>query len=496
MPSSIQASSLKTYLNQMPKPHQVMGLIDSSESHGKFAIDTASNWLPKMLYTVRTPAEAVEVSFLEFVESGFFYYAPKNIGEKVASAPWFQKLASNVPKEVFSQKLLTKSLDELRKHHPEMVKHVVPLKAALILAGIGAAGVAGEYALSFAKNLLTLKAFNKSRFSDIANLTDDKRDMQDPHLRSEIEAQNRKVKQKAYQRLKLAAALGLGIVAGAAGLARFGYRLPGVAKGLEHLVQKFDFKFQNGRFDLSKAQLRAIIALGGIGYLDACRDDLELKETASRLAVVMPYLAYGSEWLQARLVKPMGKLFPVLLNKTLDGKLNYELGYDELLKDSLLRARKALGKSGADMTETTLQQKAKTLMDPLIRSKNALFLISFLIGTFGVGLINTLTAQHFTKLRHQRNVAEKAARQRNQAFASPSARSVPNSLGYSATAGSFAAIGNPFLSDRSALRSSSPALFATLASGIKLPSAPSNRAPNFDFKAYPAGSAPRQPSGF
>lgn len=405
------ASSLKPFLSQMPWHQRLLGKIGSSESHGMFAIDTASNWAPKML-TTRSVAEAVEGSFLEFMESGFFYYLPHNAAQKIA--PWFQRAARHLPKEIFTEKLLTKSVEEIRQSHPHLLRQVLPVKAAIILTAVIAAGVAGEYALSFAKNLLTLEAFNKSRFSDIANLTDDHRDRNDPQLKAEIEAQNRQVREKAYKRFKQIGLVAAGLIAGSIALARFGHRLPGSGILLEKLVKALDFKFDNGNFVLERNQTRSLIALGVLGYLDAARDKLELKETATRLLVVAPFLMFGKEFLGKLLLKPISRYYPQLLEKAANGKLNHELGIKELAEQSTVKARELLEKAGGKVTEEAVQQKAKTIFEPLLRGKNAMFLWPFLVGTIAVGIINTKIAQHFTRLRNEREQARRVQRQHQQ----------------------------------------------------------------------------------
>ncbi|MCA9790013.1 MAG: hypothetical protein KC462_09575, partial [Cyanobacteria bacterium HKST-UBA05] len=56
---------------------------------------------------------------------------------------------------------------------PKLAQRVAPVKMAVILSSLAGA-FAGEYALSFIKNLLTEKVFHVTDFSNIASLNKNK----------------------------------------------------------------------------------------------------------------------------------------------------------------------------------------------------------------------------------------------------------------------------------------------------------------------------------
>ena len=51
-------------------------------SSTRFIQDTATNWAPKAIFA-RSKADFAEMSFLEFLESGIFYFASPILGEKL-----------------------------------------------------------------------------------------------------------------------------------------------------------------------------------------------------------------------------------------------------------------------------------------------------------------------------------------------------------------------------------------------------------------------------
>ena len=51
-------------------------------SSTRFIQDTVTNWAPKAIFA-RSKADFAEMSFLEFLESGIFYFASPILGEKL-----------------------------------------------------------------------------------------------------------------------------------------------------------------------------------------------------------------------------------------------------------------------------------------------------------------------------------------------------------------------------------------------------------------------------
>ncbi len=334
-----------------------------------FLQDTLAVWLPKMT-AVRSAAEAVESTFLEFVESALFYFSAPILGQHVFSKLIHKVLPDNDKKsghhvarqdiaETHARLSKRVNLDKLGKEFTrathatnKQVRKVVGLKAGTIVATMSAMVL--EYTLSFAKNLITLKFFNTGDFTDVANLTDNKGKHGADHP----------TYLKAKKRVKQGAVAAAGILAASFGLAVGATRNKTLFNISRKLVQHFDFTFNQafkrigqpigkklkglfGKskgiktphyklsaknsggdpksvrpvFGLGKYQKYAIITLGGIGYLDASRDSLEVKENLFRVwGVIMPYLMFGKDFLtetfrkiahgERRLPKVLGFLQP------------------------------------------------------------------------------------------------------------------------------------------------------------------------------------------
>src|SRR5574344_257026 len=139
-------------------------------SSTRFIQNTVTNWIPKAIFA-RSLADLGDLSFLEFFESGLFFFAPPLLGQYVARKGIFSKfLPKNQRKELDLH--LTRSATDILKDSKLLksgaTKRLIPTKAAIVLSC--ACIPAAEYALSFAKNLFTLKVFKKSNFNNIANL--------------------------------------------------------------------------------------------------------------------------------------------------------------------------------------------------------------------------------------------------------------------------------------------------------------------------------------
>ncbi len=314
-------------------------------SSTRFIQDTATNWAPKALFA-RSTADFSEMSFLEFIESGIFYFASPILGEKLFRNKLFNGekfVPKNIKANVNEQ--IPKTVEEITKNKTiteEIKKRAISKKAGIVLA-CTAIPVA-EYTLSFAKNLFTLKTFNKSNFNNIANL--DKKGREKENIAQQI-----RVEQSAKKHLKEAAVISAaGIMAGA-GLALNGHKSklllniaksilnPGkaIAKGLQlagyknekvkNTISSFslDFANNNGKLALSKGQLAFTAIVGLFGYSKAAEDrgKLDVLEVWTRVPLVVFYTIVGSELFQKGFEKILEKKnkFPDLLKKNKEGKL-------------------------------------------------------------------------------------------------------------------------------------------------------------------------------
>lgn len=301
MTTSITPKLLSTWVTQAPKGMGNAGLLqnlggrlqllnegDHGLSKTVFAQHLLMTWAPKMAAS-RSWAERAEVTFLEVLETFLVYFGIPLTAQHLFR-PILQKGLSKV-----EQGLLLESVGTILKKHPQAAARVLPVKAAIVLAAMVAGGAGWEYALTFAKNLLTVKAFKKDSFKHIANLEAGqmKRDVDDSP-----------VVHKAWKRIGESLAV-LGATFGAAFLlARFGHKFAAVKKASGIFLEVFDFnitkhfdeakKFTGFTYGLTNAHNRFFIATAFVAYMDAIRDKLEAMEVFTRLSVTMSYLAFGN----------------------------------------------------------------------------------------------------------------------------------------------------------------------------------------------------------
>ncbi len=297
-------------------------------SSTRFIQDTATNWLPKAIFS-RSKADFAEMSFLEFLESGIFYFASPILGEKLFRNVIFKNFQPKNLKNAINEQI-PKSLKEITTN-PNLSKAIknnaIASKAGIILA-CTAIPIA-EYTLSFAKNLFTLKAFKKSNFNNIANLDKGKAEKED-------KKQQQQVEKSAKSHLKKAAVLSLAGVAAGSILALKGAKSdklinlskaiiePGQAlsKGISKLgikneklnntLSKFslDFSNNNGKLALGKGQLALTAILGLFGYSKAASDrgKLDVAEVWTRVPLVVFYTIFGSELFEKGFINILNKL--------------------------------------------------------------------------------------------------------------------------------------------------------------------------------------------
>ena len=140
----------------------------------RFIQGTMTNWFPKAVFS-RSLVDFSEFTFLEFLESGIFYFAAPAFGEHFFRNGLFKAIQPKHLKETVS-KNLSKSVEEIKKSElsEEVKNRLTTTKAGVILGCITVPAM--EYALGFAKNLFTLKVFKISDFNNVANLNKDKQE--------------------------------------------------------------------------------------------------------------------------------------------------------------------------------------------------------------------------------------------------------------------------------------------------------------------------------
>lgn len=345
-------------------------------SHTTFLQDTAVGLLPKSAVS-RSKTELAETTFLELLESGLVYYIMP-----LAGSGLFKRLfhkAAGSGKAGFSH--LNVPVDRIPKAE---LARVLPVRAGIILSTLGAALFGGEYVINYGKNLMTTSVFKQDRFSDVVNLSEG----------TVTETGNSPVARKAKERIGQALLATAGILGGSLVLARFGGRIPKLQGPLRKLVKTFDFNIDGkGGYHLGRNQLLAFMGLSVPAYLDAARDGLERMEVASRLALILPYLAFGQGFLEKGLSKLMGRKFPEIVNET---------GGIKSLKDLMAEAaERAAQKVGNGNESALLKQTVLEMRRPLL-GKNLLFGIPLAVGILGTGLGVSLMNRCWTAYRFKK----------------------------------------------------------------------------------------------
>lgn len=312
-------------------------------SSTRFIQDTVTNWAPKAIFA-RSKADFAEMSFLEFLESGIFYFASPILGEKIFRNGLFKNFTPKTIKNKVNEQI-PKTINEIVNNKTisdEVKKRAISTKAGIILAC--AAIPVAEYTLSFAKNLFTLKTFNKSNFNNIANLDKEGNEKED-------KAQQERVERNSKKQLKKAGIISLGAIAAGSALALTGHKtqaLQNISKGIINpgeaisnglskigvknrkvlnTLSKFslDFANNNGKLSLGKGQLALTAILGLFGYSKAAEDrgKLDVAEVWTRVPLVVFYTIFGSELFEKGFTKILEKKnkFPDIVKKTAEGKL-------------------------------------------------------------------------------------------------------------------------------------------------------------------------------
>ena len=374
MSLSNPANTVKAITSQLPLAHRLLaGVLGINEghhglAHTKFAQDVAMVWAPKALIS-RSDAERTEVTMLEFVENFLVYYVIAG-SARYAFFPLASKI-SGVPKALLTQPLNTAL-------HTPLLNKTIATKAAVVLASLGTAAFAGEYVLNFAKNLMTEKVFKMSRFSDVASLSSNKAKAQEKKPLSPTG-------QKAMARIGQSLVITAGLLGAAFSLARFGGGNTPITRMLGKILPKVDFGFSGGVPGLSKPLLLGYMGIAFVSYLDACRDNLERVEVATRLGIVLSFLFGGQELIQKAAVRIFGKMVPDVLRP------------DRSIKPLTEIASLAIQRGGGSMAQTT-----KAFL-PMLLAKEALFFIPMAICVVLPGIILGRLNQFWTAKRFDAN---------------------------------------------------------------------------------------------
>ena len=376
---------------------------DSGLSHSRFAQATITNWFPKALLA-RGIADLSEVTFLEFFEGALFFYLPAFIGEYLSRRKIFGK---TLPKELRDD--ISKPVKEILKDGGKNAQKILPAKAAIVLSC--AAIPAAEYALSFAKNLFTLKVFKQADFTSVANL--------DKNKSGEDKAKQELVEKSAKSHLKKAGIFSLVAFAASLVLGTAGQKSKIIAKACEYFLnpgaklykgleklgvkspkfEKFLNKYVNldfarksdGSLGLGVGQLAVTVLSGVCGYFGAAKDrgKLDVQEVATRVPIIAAYTIFGSTLFDEgyKRILHSNRKYPEILKLNKDTKEFWTASLNDIPRI----AREAVGES---------PELLKSKIQELFKGKTKISMVPFFFSLGIVGAALSLVSRICTQLRY------------------------------------------------------------------------------------------------
>lgn len=380
-------------------------------SSTRFIQGTLTNWFPKAVLS-RSFVDFSEFTFLEFLESGIFYFAAPFFGEHLFRNGLFRKIQPKKFKDVIT-KNLPKSVDEIKKSKldEETKNRILTTKGGVVLSCISVPAL--EYALGFAKNLFTLKVFKVSNFDNVANLNKDKKE--DKQQQNRVENHSKKVL------VKMAGLIAAGVSSGLL-LSAFGHKSKAARRFSEILLEpgneiskllhklgvksektdnflkeylKLDFDNNNGKLALSKGQLALTCITGLFGYSSAAKDrgKLDFYEVWTRVPLVVLYTIFGSALLDGSFKKILAKKgkFPELIKRDAQGNI------------APIPTRKELPEIAEHLAKMNKTSKDFEL-EKLIRQKSVITGVPYLFSLVAMGFTLSAVSRIWTQYRYNHQV--------------------------------------------------------------------------------------------
>jgi len=373
----------------------------------RFIQGTLTNWFPKAILS-RSVADFSEFTFLEFLESGIFYFAAPTFGEHFFRNGLFKAVQPKHLQDTIS-KNLSRGVEDIKNSDlaKETKNRLISTKAGMILGCITVPAM--EYALGFAKNLFTLKVFKISDFNNVANLNKDKKENLEQQKR--VETHSKSVLLKTG--LLSAAGIGSGLLLASKGhnskaAQKFSELLlePGIciSKGLHKIgihskntdnflreYLKLDFDNNNGKLALSKGQLAVTCITGLFGYSEAAKDrgKLDFYEVWTRVPLVVLYTIFGSSILDSgfkKILANKGK-FPELIKRDENGVIG---------KIPTLKELPQIAEKLAKINNTSSNKE----LEKLIKQKSVITGVPYLFSLIAMGFTLSGVSRLWTQYRY------------------------------------------------------------------------------------------------
>lgn len=364
---------------------------DGDLSKIRMGQEFATNLVPKSLFA-RGLVDLFDNGFREGLEIIIVYLGPKFLGEKLFRKLYSKKLSAPL------KELVSKPAHELINEKNINKDKLIPVKTAIAVSAL--AIPFAEYALSYAKNLFTLKMFKQADFNNIANLNKDK---------VETNEHQKKVKESAKKHIKIAGGMFAGALALSALMVTRGKNskalrsigetilAPGskLFKNNEkraNFVNKYfglDFAQKNGKLAISRGQITACVTAGFFGYTGAAKDrgKQDYKEVLYRFPLVGLYAIAGSELIEGG------------LKKVLQKKEAYKNVIDKDLKVPKLSELPKIAEKLAAKNNTTVETEFKKLF----KQKSTIVMAPFLFSLGFMGFFVAGMSRAFTKYRYEKD---------------------------------------------------------------------------------------------
>lgn len=370
-----------------------------------------TNTLPKSLFA-RSVVDLCDNAFREIFENIIVYLGPKFLGESVFRKAYSGKLEKGLKNEVAT------TAKNLMKDEKADKKTLMPVKAAIAVSALSIP--LAEYALSYVKNLFTLKMFKQADFNNIANLNKQK---------VEKDEHQQKVSESAKKHIKLTG----GVFAVCMGFAALLATKGKDSKALNHISEailapgsKFFKKNEGAKnfFDkyfsldfaskevkdkagnvvsrklvISKGQIVASVVAGFFGYTGAAKDrgKQDYKEILYRFPLVGLYAIVGND------------LFVKGFKNYMEKSPKYKELFDaQKLNGGKMPKLKASGNEKsleyfAEQFAKKNKTTAETEFKKLFKQKTTLIAAPVLFGFTVMGLFVAGCSRYFTQYRYNKD---------------------------------------------------------------------------------------------
>lgn len=443
------------YLNSFSKTDKMVARFvhlqesDTDLATQRIGQELITNTLPKSLFA-RSFVDLCDNAFREILENIIVYLGPKFVGEKIFKKAYAAKFDKGLKDAVFTEakdllgnnKILpndTKEIKETKKQLQEYQKHnktLMPVKAAIAASALSIP--LAEYALSYVKNLFTLKVFKQADFNNIANLNKEKK---------ETNTHQEKVRQSAKKHIKLAGGIFAGCLGFSALLATrgknsnilnhisefilapgskvFKAKITDPQKTVEKIEKRAKFfdkyfgldfatkeikndedKVISKKLAISKGQVVASVIAGFFGYTGAAKDrgKQDYKEILYRFPLVGLYAIVGNDLFI--------KGFRNYMKKSPKYKELFEAEAQNGGKMPKLKKTSKNEKS-LDYFAEEFAKKNKTTAEvefkKLFKQKATLIAAPVLFGFTVMGLFVAGCSRYFTQYRYNKDMQQKKA---------------------------------------------------------------------------------------